>query len=152
LAVADGSATVSVYAPGAAAPSRTVAVTPETNLVRFDPGGHLVAASTTLTVITLFAPAANVKTIEVKGMRAESLAYDAIGRLLVGLPFGIQPITPQGRPAARLLGPAADVLAADANGAFAGGDTARGLVLIYAGETRTVLGGLDGVRGLAFSP
>ncbi|HWT06400.1 MAG TPA: hypothetical protein VN224_11630, partial [Xanthomonadales bacterium] len=152
LAVADGSATVSVYAPGAASPSRTVAVTPETNLVRFDAGGHLVAASTTLAVITLFAPAANVRTVEVKGLRPESLAFDSDGRLLVGLPFGVQPITPQQRPVKRLSGPAADALAADSNGTFAAGDTARGLVLIYAGDTRTVLGGLDGVRGLAFSP
>jgi hypothetical protein len=152
LAVADGSATVAVYAPGATEPARTVPVMPQTNIVRFDAAGHFVAASTVTMGIMLLAPTANIRSIEVKGMRAESLAFDAEGRLLVGIPSGIQPMSPDGKPARRLLGPAADVLAADAGGAFAGGDTARGVVLIYTGDTRTVLGGLDGVRGLAFSP
>jgi hypothetical protein len=152
LAVADGGGTVFVYAAGASEPLRSVPVTPETNLVRFDAGGHLVAASTALAVITLFAPTADVKTVEVKGLRPESLAFASDGRLLVGMASGIQPVTPQARPATRLLGHAANVLAADSNGTFAAGDTARGLVLVYAGDNRIVLGGLEGVRGLAFSP
>ena len=152
LAVADGSATVSVYASGATAPSRTQAATPETNLVQYDAGGHLVVASTSSDVVTMFAPTEKVARVEVKGLRPQMLAFDAAGRLLVGIPNGIQPITPSSPPEKRLIGPAANVLAADSNGTFAAGDTERGVVLLYAGDTRTVLSGLDGVRGLAFSP
>jgi hypothetical protein len=50
------------------------------------------------------------------------------------------------------LGPPAYSIAADTNGVIATGDFAGGRVVLYDGESRTIIAGLDAVRSVAFSP
>jgi hypothetical protein len=93
-----------------------------------------------------------VSRVEVKGFVPQAIAFDSTGRLLVGTTYGVQPLDIGKPPVRALMGHAANALAADTNGTFAAGDTATGRVVLYSGDTRTVIGDLKGVRALAFSP
>jgi hypothetical protein len=76
----------------------------------------------------VFAPAANVSKVELKGPIPQALAFDSTGRLLVGSPNGVLPLTAERLvPQRSLVGYDANVLAADANGTFAVGDAGAGL-------------------------
>jgi hypothetical protein len=44
------------------------------------------------------------------------------------------------------------VVAVRSDGTVAAGDAVNGVVVLYDGEARTVIGGLDGLRALAFAP
>jgi len=151
LAVADtASSNVSVYARGSAAPARTVPVPHGTNLVGFDSGGHLAVASTQQRTIVMYEPSPGVKETSVKGIAPLAFAFDVHNRLLLGTTDGVYPFN-GGVPERRLTGPPANALAADGD-RIAAGDFAGGRVVLYDGDARTVIGGLDGVRGVVFSP
>jgi len=156
LAVADTEAPlVKIYGPGATTATRTVAVAPRTRLVAYDAAGHLVVGNPDLHAVTAFAVSTGVKSVEVKGPVLSAMALAPDNLLLYGTPQGVQ-IFPLGRTVAQLPpmlhGGRADVLAVTPNGVIAAGDSAHGLVVLYADGVQTVIGGLDGVRGLAFSP
>ena len=153
LAVADADApNVGVYPRGSATAARTVAVAPGSALVAFDPGGHLAVGNVRARTVTQFEPSAGVRTREIKGPQVRSFAFDAAGRLLIGTLDGVQPWQPGGGPDKMLKGPAADAIAVAPNGTIAAADTVNGVVVLYDGEARTVIAGLDGVRALAVSP
>jgi hypothetical protein len=72
--------------------------------------------------------------------------------MLIGTLEGVQPWAAEGGPERLLKGPAADVVAVRSDGTVAAGDAVNGVVVLYDGEARTVIGGLDGLRALAFAP
>jgi hypothetical protein len=152
LAVADMSLNkINVYAHGATNVARTESVLFGTRLVAYDHAGHLAAASTDERTLFLFQPSPAISLMKIEGFMALAIAFDSTGRLLIGTPNGVQPFkgsTPQ----TALRGLAANFIAADSDGRFAAGDPAAGLVAIYSGEERMIIGGLTGIRGMAFSP
>jgi hypothetical protein len=153
LAVADIDAPkISVFAPGSTTPSRTVDVAAGTGLIAYDPGSHLAVGNVGTRTITRFEPREGVKTTEIRGPRVRSFAFDRTGRMLIGTLEGVQPWAAEGGPERLLKGPAADVVAVRSDGPVAAGDAVNGVVVLYDGETRTVIGGLDGLRALAFAP
>jgi hypothetical protein len=153
LAVADTSSTkLNVYAHGSTTVARSVTVPAGTNAVGFDPSGHLAAANIPQRTIMLFQNAPEVEQTTIKGIALQAFVFDSHGRLLLGTAEGVQPFgAGNTEPENRLNGPPANSIAADGD-VIATGDFAGGRVVLYQGDKRTVIGGLSGVRAVAFSP